>query len=77
MTYVNGAQYPNPVDPMCGRTPGEIFAYIDLAKDEGITPEAYVVREEGTYNPRNGHFLCDKCYIEAGMPTAPYGWICP
>jgi hypothetical protein len=29
--------------------------------------------EEGTYNPINGHFLCDQCYIEAGMPVGENG----
>lgn len=40
---------------------------------------AYVAYNEGTYNPDNGHFLCDECYIAAGMPSAPglKGWVCP
>lgn len=33
--------------------------------------------EEGTYNTTNGHFLCDTCYLNAGMPTGPNGWTCP
>lgn len=28
----------------------------------------YVRAEDGTYNRENGHFLCDKCYLRAGMP---------
>ena len=34
-------------------------------------------RQDGTYNPSNGHFLCMKCYIKAGMPSSPNGWVCP
>lgn len=33
--------------------------------------------EEGTLNRENGHFLCNMCYIKAGMPTSPSGWTCP
>lgn len=36
-----------------------------------------VLMEEGTLNPENGHFLCNMCYINAGMPSSPSGWKCP
>lgn len=52
----------------CGKTPSEIEEYITYAKVEGITPEEYVVRKEGTYNPTNGRFWCTDCYIRVGMP---------
>ena len=39
--------------------------------------EAYVRKEEGTYNMNNGHFACDSCYIRIGMPNGPYGWTAP
>jgi hypothetical protein len=39
------------------------------------TPERYVWAEEGTLNPKNGHFLCTEDYIKAGMPSSPQGWV--
>jgi hypothetical protein len=42
-----------------------------------LTPDRYVQAEEGTLNPQNGHFLCTSCYIEAGMPSSPAGWVAP
>jgi hypothetical protein len=41
--------------------------------------EDYIREEEGTYNATNGHFLCDTCYLNAGMPSLPYpeSWKCP
>lgn len=51
--------------------------YDDPRHGTGYTRAEYVRAEEGTYNPTNGHFLCDRCYIEAGMPSAPGGWRCP
>ena len=61
----------------CGGKPYEFNEYVDIAESEGITPDEYVWREEGTLNPDNGHFLCDRCYIMAGMPSSPDGWIAP
>lgn len=52
----------------CMKKPDEIEEYINGATDEGITSLEYVQQEEGTYNPRNGAFLCTDCYIERGMP---------
>lgn len=37
----------------------------------------YIKREEGTYNPENGHFLCTPCYVKAGCPSSPRGWKAP
>lgn len=55
----------------------EIDSYIEPGyhKDR----EDYIRQEEGTYNPENGHFLCDSCYIGAGMPVGFNGtrWVCP
>jgi hypothetical protein len=48
-----------------------------MAEHQNITPDEYVRDEEGTYNPANGHFLCDECYIKAGQPSSPRGWRCP
>ena len=61
----------------CNKHPNEIQEYIDCAEDEGITPDEFIVRMEGTYNPGNGHFLCTSCYMAAGMPSSPRGWRAP
>lgn len=52
----------------CGKRPHEIEEYIEMAKEEEMTPVAVVRELEGTYNPSNGHFYCTNCYVEAGMP---------
>ena len=71
----------NPHDPICvgcARRPDEIAIYVEIAGDMGFaSPAEYVVRDEGTYNPTNGHFLCDPCYIKNGSPTSSTGWKCP
>jgi len=68
----------------CNRQPCEIPEYLELAwyeqrqprpTDEEINQVAW--EEEGTLNTANGHFLCNACYIRAGMPTAPGGWVTP
>lgn len=61
----------------CGKRPAEIEEYVEAAADAGMTPDVYVRREEGTYNHANGHFLCTICYVNAGMPSSPRGWIAP
>jgi len=80
-----------PVCQGCGKHPDELDEYIDAAMHYGrslvgegeerlvgpCTPDDYVRREEGTYNPANGHFLCTSCYCDAGMPSSPTGWVCP
>jgi hypothetical protein len=42
-----------------------------------MTPDDFVREEEGTFNRSNGHFLCTDCYIAAGMPSSPEGWVAP
>lgn len=65
-----------PICTGCNKHPEELPCYtLLLSPDEN--PDEYVQMEEGTYNPENGHFLCDECYIKAGMPTAPNGWRAP
>lgn len=78
-----------PYDPMCGRYAADMEAldsyWATSQEDLDSVPMeqrrdrrvAYVIREEGTLNHLNGHFLCDGCYIAAGMPTAVNGWVCP
>jgi hypothetical protein len=68
-----------PVCFVCLRTPEEILAYTPFAHDAGLTNTEYVIREEGTLNPLNGHFACDACYCDIGMPSGPHGsrWVAP
>lgn len=75
-----------PYDPRCQRFAVDMTDYdMWIADEHGIplkevTPamrNQYVEQTEGTYNPDNGHFLCDQCYIEVGMPSSRYGWKCP
>lgn len=62
----------------CHKTPKELPEYHQEFTGAPIDdPVAYVKEEEGTYNPNNGHFLCTECYIKAGMPTSPHGWVAP
>ena len=68
----------NPICIGCNRIPSEIEEYIECGQAENMTPDQYVLQEEGTLNPENGHFLCTECYIKAGQPTAPWpGWRAP
>lgn len=66
-----------PFDPRCRRHPSEIPEYVDAAADAEMDVDTYVQRDEGTYNPENGHFLCTSCYIAVGQPSSPRGWQCP
>lgn len=60
---------PQPRCVGCRRKASQIDEYVTLAKDEGLTSAAEAVRrEEGTFNRKNGHFYCTKCYIAAGQP---------
>jgi hypothetical protein len=78
----------HPYDPFCRRSAAEmpdydtfIFESEEDERDNGpVTPEMrekFVIREEGTYNPQNGHFTCDRCYINLKMPSGPSGWRAP
>jgi len=61
----------------CNKVPDQLGEYHPDAVGLVLVPYEYVWQEEGTLNPSNGHFLCDSCYIAAGMPTAPGGWTAP
>ena len=61
----------------CGKHPAEIDEYSDIEIRENMTADEFVRREEGTYNRKNGHFLCTLCYYDAGMPSSPKGWVAP
>jgi hypothetical protein len=69
----------HPFDPICRRYASEMeeldpFIFEDEEDEDEhgpVTPqmrEQYVITGEGTYNPLNGHFNCDRCYIAIGMP---------
>lgn len=69
----------------CGKTPLQLGGeYRDLLMEDEDSPQPTdqqvldcAWREEGTLNTENGHFLCNMCYIKAGMPSSPRGWRCP
>lgn len=62
----------------CGKNPEQIHIYVQMAQESGLTDaNEYVWRDEGTLNRKNGHFLCDECYINAGQPSSPRGWKAP
>lgn len=68
----------NPKCAGCGLDPNDDPYLMAFAKDEGYKDaREYVFIEEGTYNATNGHFLCDECYIKAGQPSGPGGWVAP
>lgn len=81
------AQGDNPEDPICigcARRPHEIPDYVFIVQEAPDNPtpsddevRRYVIENEGTYNRRNGHFLCDEDYIRNGMPSGDRGWVCP
>ena len=66
-----------PICVGCNHVPSEIQEYVELAQGDQMTPDDFVRYEEGTYNSENGHFLCTMCYIRAGQPSSPKGWIAP
>lgn len=76
------AESVDPYDPMCERFARDM-AELDMWTErkprvpKKLARIAYIVEEEGTYNPENGHFLCDDCYINAGQPSSINGWRCP
>lgn len=75
-----------PYDPYCDRYASEMPDYdtffcsskeeLDSLSEDELKQRrnAYVRSEEGTYNPANGHFACDRCYIKIGFPSSPSGW---
>lgn len=61
----------------CGKRPDQIVEYIEAAHAAEVSPDAYVMMEEGTLNFENGHFACTGCYVKMGMPSSPKGWVAP
>ncbi len=52
----------------CGKHPCDLEEYKSAALEAEMTPEAYVRKEEGTYNPETDLFYCTPCYVLVGMP---------
>lgn len=67
---------PKPFCIGCIKVPEELYECVTLAEEEGVTPDE-IAKQDGTYNHRNGHFMCNKCYIAAGSPSGPKGWKAP
>lgn len=53
----------------CNKHPEDLDEYIEMGKIEGMTPEAFVIKEEGSLNKETGLFYCTDCYIQIGCPT--------
>jgi hypothetical protein len=79
-----------PEDPICigcTKKPEALDEYVDAVVSELAPGETYddqdvkryVIQNEGTYNPQNGHFMCTDCYIINGQPSrpAPDHWVAP
>ena len=67
----------HPICIGCDKSPEDIEEYKEIGKEAKMTPTEFVKECEGTYNAKNGHFLCTSCYFKNGMPSSPDGWICP
>ena len=53
---------------VCRKQPHELEEYIEMGQAEGMSPEEFVSKEEGTYNRETGMFYCTDCYTKIGMP---------
>lgn len=89
MAHYDPAVHPPLLCIGCNKTPAQL-GYETYRLDEDGEPmtrpdgtlyynddDDYIWNEEGTLNRQNGHFLCDMCYINAGQPSGPSGWIAP
>jgi hypothetical protein len=50
----------------CGKPPDEIDEFMGWAQVDGTTPKKAMINYESTYNPDNGLFCCNWCYIAMG-----------
>lgn len=66
-----------PVCIGCGKHPEDLIEYSRVFTGEDIDPDEYVRCYERTYNSCNGHFTCTDCYLAAGQPSSPVGWVAP
>jgi hypothetical protein len=81
-TEIHDSHRPAQICVGCGKRPDELAEYVSAASEAhsgvtDMTADDYVWQEEGTLNPENGHFLCTDCYVRAGMPSSPRGWVTP
>lgn len=82
---IDSIRLPVPYCPGCERYASEVEGVAQFAAEEGYdSPETYIQAEEGTYNTRNGHFLCDACFLaeenrRGCRLVGPGGgrWVCP
>lgn len=82
---IDSIQLPRPYCPSCHRYASEIEGLAEFAAEDGYRgPDAYIQAEEGSYNTRNGHFLCDGCFFAeedrlGRKLVGPDGgrWVCP
>lgn len=47
----------------CEQAPENISEICYYAREEGMTPEEFVLDQEGTLNTANGHFYCTGCLL--------------
>lgn len=64
----------DPYDPYCQQFATDNQSVQFGAEMEEQTPEEFA-KDDGTYNPVNGHFACDACYIRLGQPSSREGWV--
>ncbi len=75
---VPGGKWVEPVCPYCGKSPDQLDEYVDMGRENKMSPSAFVAMFEGTFNRENGHFACTPCYVDIGMPTNNgKGWVAP
>lgn len=78
MAYDQGDGLPKPICTGCGRHPIDIPGMAEAAAEYfSVYPARRrnsvddYTRADGTYNSKNGHFLCDNCYVAARWPANP------
>jgi hypothetical protein len=55
----------------CGKEPRDLPEYVKAGRVNNMTPDEFVLAEEGTLNTETGEFACTPCYIAAGQPVGP------
>ena len=72
---VKGWDWDPETDPLGTQIEAKWAALTEEEKTQKV--REYVLDQEGTLNTKTGAFTCDACYIVAGMPSSPEGWIVP
>jgi hypothetical protein len=57
-----------PICIVCNKTADELEEYKFGAEENDMTPEDFLIEQEGSYNPSNGHFYCTDCYVKSNCP---------